>query len=259
MALWARSIRDSWAWVCSTTGRPGSSWRCPTATLRWPGRFGCGSPAGGTGPHPLARSRGERTTWRARPRCRRLAVSPRTEAGSLRVARYPNRFQLQCTGVATASCSLLPTSRVRVVNRCPQPGGELDEAFGEKLVGWAMKIRQSCRCGSPSVAVLPARSVATTGWSIWMRLLPTRSGQRTQAEFSLGALARCPAIGGLGVAERPVIQWQSGACQRARRRLRFDDDAVRVRIDTPTDSRQSQTWDSWSLQPSSSDAATGAS
>ena len=28
--------------------------------------------------------------------------------------------------MATASCSLLPTSRVQVVNRCPQPGGELD-------------------------------------------------------------------------------------------------------------------------------------
>jgi hypothetical protein len=32
--------------------------------------------------------------------------------------------------VAAASCPLLPTCRVRVVNRCQQPFGKLDEAFG---------------------------------------------------------------------------------------------------------------------------------
>jgi apolipoprotein D and lipocalin family protein len=47
------------------------------------------------------------------------------------LARYPNRFQSQCAGTATADYSLLPKGTVQVVNRCPQPGGKLDEAIGE--------------------------------------------------------------------------------------------------------------------------------
>lgn len=47
------------------------------------------------------------------------------------LARYPNRFQQQCTGAATAQYSLLPTGTVQVVNQCPQPGGKVDEAIGE--------------------------------------------------------------------------------------------------------------------------------
>lgn len=47
------------------------------------------------------------------------------------LARYPNRFQSQCTGAATADYSLLPKGTVRVVNQCPQSGGKVDEAIGE--------------------------------------------------------------------------------------------------------------------------------
>lgn len=47
------------------------------------------------------------------------------------LARYPNRFQQQCTGAATADYTLLPTGTVQVVNRCPRPGGQVDEAIGE--------------------------------------------------------------------------------------------------------------------------------
>lgn len=47
------------------------------------------------------------------------------------LARYPNRFQRQCTGAATADYTLLPTGTVQVVNRCPRAGGTVDEAVGE--------------------------------------------------------------------------------------------------------------------------------
>jgi apolipoprotein D and lipocalin family protein len=47
------------------------------------------------------------------------------------LARYPNRFQRQCTGAATADYALLPKGTVQVVNRCPRPGGTVDEAVGE--------------------------------------------------------------------------------------------------------------------------------
>jgi apolipoprotein D and lipocalin family protein len=47
------------------------------------------------------------------------------------LARYPNRFQRQCTGAATADYTLLPAGSVRVVNRCPQGDAKVDEAVGE--------------------------------------------------------------------------------------------------------------------------------
>lgn len=47
------------------------------------------------------------------------------------LARYPNRFQSQCAGAATADYALLPQGTVQVVNRCPQAGGKVDEAVGE--------------------------------------------------------------------------------------------------------------------------------
>ena len=47
------------------------------------------------------------------------------------LARYPNRFQQDCAGAATADYSLQPGGGVRVVNQCPKPGGQVDEAIGE--------------------------------------------------------------------------------------------------------------------------------
>ena len=47
------------------------------------------------------------------------------------IAKYPNRFQAQCTGATSATYELLPTGRVRVTNRCRVAGGGLDEAVGE--------------------------------------------------------------------------------------------------------------------------------
>lgn len=47
------------------------------------------------------------------------------------LARFPNRFQGQCIGPASAEYSLLPGGTVRVVNRCPLAGGQVDTAVGE--------------------------------------------------------------------------------------------------------------------------------
>ncbi len=46
------------------------------------------------------------------------------------VAKFPNRFQTQCTGDTTAEYSLLPDGGVRVDNRCRRQDGAFDEAIG---------------------------------------------------------------------------------------------------------------------------------
>ncbi len=46
------------------------------------------------------------------------------------IARYPNRFQKQCTGNVTASYTLLMDGQVRVVNRCRNESGEIEEVEG---------------------------------------------------------------------------------------------------------------------------------
>ncbi len=47
------------------------------------------------------------------------------------VAKFPNRFQGQCTGPASAEYSLQPGGTVRVINRCPLADGKVDRAVGE--------------------------------------------------------------------------------------------------------------------------------
>ena len=46
------------------------------------------------------------------------------------IAKYPNRFQKQCTGDTTATYEVLPDATVRVVNRCRTENNEFDEADG---------------------------------------------------------------------------------------------------------------------------------
>jgi apolipoprotein D and lipocalin family protein len=72
------------------------------------------------------------------------------------IARYPNRFQKQCAGAATATYSLLPEGTVRVVNRCPQADGKVDEAIGEAR-----------RIGPPGSAQLQVRFAPA-----WLSFLP---------------------------------------------------------------------------------------
>lgn len=47
------------------------------------------------------------------------------------VAKFPNRFQGQCAGPASADYSLLPGGTVQVVNRCPLADGKVDQVVGE--------------------------------------------------------------------------------------------------------------------------------
>ena len=74
------------------------------------------------------------------------------------LARYPNRFQRDCSGPAVATYSLLPEGRVRVVNRCPQADGKTDEAIGE-----ARRVGPS---GSPRLEVRFAPA-----WLSWLPMV----------------------------------------------------------------------------------------
>jgi apolipoprotein D and lipocalin family protein len=46
------------------------------------------------------------------------------------VARFPNRFQRECAGPATAEYTLLADGQIRVVNSCPQDDGTVKRAEG---------------------------------------------------------------------------------------------------------------------------------
>jgi apolipoprotein D and lipocalin family protein len=47
------------------------------------------------------------------------------------IARLPNGFQKQCAGDVTATYTLLDDGRIKVVNRCRNEKGEIEEAEGE--------------------------------------------------------------------------------------------------------------------------------
>ncbi len=46
------------------------------------------------------------------------------------IARYPNRFQKQCAGNVTATYTLLDDGQIKVVNRCRNEEGAVEEASG---------------------------------------------------------------------------------------------------------------------------------
>ena len=50
------------------------------------------------------------------------------------VARYPNRFQKQCSGDTTATYSVLPDGKIEVLNRCRKADGQMDVAKGKAKV-----------------------------------------------------------------------------------------------------------------------------
>lgn len=59
------------------------------------------------------------------------------------IARFPNRFQKQCSGEVTATYTLQDDGTVRVVNRCRTADGEWTEAEGK-----ARRVREE---GPPSI------------------------------------------------------------------------------------------------------------
>jgi apolipoprotein D and lipocalin family protein len=50
------------------------------------------------------------------------------------IARYPNRFQKQCTGNVTANYRQLADGKIEVVNECRKSDGKLDVAKGKAKV-----------------------------------------------------------------------------------------------------------------------------
>ena len=46
------------------------------------------------------------------------------------IARLPNRFQRDCASDTTASYTLRPDGKIKVVNECREPGGRLKSARG---------------------------------------------------------------------------------------------------------------------------------
>ena len=50
------------------------------------------------------------------------------------IARYPNRFQKQCTGEVTATYSKVSDGKIEVLNECRIASGKLDEAKGKAKI-----------------------------------------------------------------------------------------------------------------------------
>ncbi len=72
------------------------------------------------------------------------------------LARFPNRFQGDCIGPATADYQLLPGGTVQVTNRCLQAGGKVDEAVGEaRRIGAAGSPRLEVRFAPAWLSWLP--------------------------------------------------------------------------------------------------------
>ncbi|MDT7837303.1 lipocalin family protein [Aquabacterium sp. OR-4] len=72
------------------------------------------------------------------------------------LARYPNRFQRQCTGATTADYALLADGGVQVSNRCGLADGGTEQATGRaRAVGPAGTARLQVRFAPAWLAWLP--------------------------------------------------------------------------------------------------------
>lgn len=116
------------------------------------------------------------------------------------LARYPNRFQKDCRGAATADYRLLPGGTVEVVNRCPRADGSQDQATGEAR-----------RVGAEGSAVLEVRFAPA-----WLSFLPFVWGDywvvELDAAYQLAVVSE-PQREYLWVLSRepslPASQWQA--------------------------------------------------
>lgn len=116
--------------------------------------------------------------------------------------------------MATATCSLLPTSRVQVVNRCPQPGGELDEAFGEaRRVGNEDSAKLPVRLGPVWLSCLP--QVWRDYWVVDLDAAYQLAVVSEPRREFLWVLSREPGLLSADWASlnARLIQWQSGPCR----------------------------------------------
>jgi apolipoprotein D and lipocalin family protein len=72
------------------------------------------------------------------------------------IARYPNRFQRQCVGEASADYRQQPDDSLAVINRCRLADGRLDEAVGEaRQLGGPASPRLRVRFAPAWLSFLP--------------------------------------------------------------------------------------------------------
>lgn len=72
------------------------------------------------------------------------------------IARYPNRFQRQCVGEASADYRQQPDDSLAVINRCRLADGRLDEAVGEaRQLGGPASPRLKVRFAPAWLSFLP--------------------------------------------------------------------------------------------------------
>ncbi|AKU14485.1 lipocalin [Azoarcus sp. CIB] len=72
------------------------------------------------------------------------------------IAKYPNRFQRHCAGFTHAEYGLQEDGRVRVVNRCRNAEGHVDEAIGTaRQIGAADSPRLEVRFAPAWLSFLP--------------------------------------------------------------------------------------------------------
>lgn len=73
------------------------------------------------------------------------------------IARYPNRFEKDCTGFTTAHYNLQPDGSVRVVNRCRNPDGRFEQVVGSaRQLGGADSATLQVRFAPGWLSFVPA-------------------------------------------------------------------------------------------------------
>ncbi len=73
------------------------------------------------------------------------------------IAKYPNRFQKHCVGDTRAEYSLMPDSRVQVINRCRLESGEFEVANGiARLVDGTNSPKLKVRFAPAWLSFIPA-------------------------------------------------------------------------------------------------------
>jgi len=72
------------------------------------------------------------------------------------IAKYPNKFQKQCTGNTTATYSLKPNGRIEVLNECMKRDGTKESAKGEaKFADKANNAKLKVRFAPGVLSFLP--------------------------------------------------------------------------------------------------------
>ncbi len=116
--------------------------------------------------------------------------------------------------MATASCSPLPTCRVQVVNRSPQPCGKMDQAIGEaRRVGPEAPATLPVQLAAAWLSYLP--QVWVDDWVVNLDATDEPAVVSEPGRQFLWVLSRergLPSADWASLNARP-FQWQSGLCR----------------------------------------------